>query len=158
MSVDISNIKTIGTIKYQDYAGNIKEIDVEKSLAFSSDDIPYETQAIKYYMVGQLMNQLNREVEDVKLQQRRIQSQLYLKYVADAKLIALNNGKKPTEGLINAAINSDDTFIDICSSLNELQANAELMKTLYRAFEQRKDLMQSLSAQKRVEYNIGSNS
>lgn len=157
-SFDFSEFDAIDSIKYRSFDNSVKEIRPFNALSFNSAKIPYETQAITYYMVGQIMEQANLSLENVKLKQRQLAGALYNLYVKDKKLVELNNNKKPTDAMINAAIDANQSYVKLSKVVNDRQAKYNVLKDLFKAFEQRKDLMQSLSAQKRVEMNMGGNS
>ncbi|MBT9670524.1 hypothetical protein GPK34_00535 [Secundilactobacillus kimchicus] len=154
---DFSDYEAVSTIKYRDYDGSIKEMHPKEALSFNGENIPYETQAITYFMVAQLLEQANLNLENSKVVLRRKAGELYNQFVVDEELVKRNNGKKPTDAMINSAINADDDYVKLNLQVNQLQTKYSILKDLFKAFEQRKDLMQSLSAQKRAEYNIGSN-
>ncbi|MCA7081816.1 hypothetical protein LGL73_13780, partial [Staphylococcus aureus] len=70
-----------------------------------------------------------------------------------------NNGKKPTDTMINAAIVSDDEYDRLIKVVNRISYEYKALNRLAKAFEQRKDLMQSISAQRRaMQVYGGSNS
>jgi len=155
--LDFTQLGNLESIKYQSYDGSIKEIVPERDLAFGSDSIPFETQAIEYYNVVQLTEKVNRQLEELKLGQNRISAQLYNKFVADPAVRASNGGKKPSDTMINNLVTSDDSYIRVSQAVLKTQYNYSSLKGLAKAYEQRKDLMQSLSAQKRSELGIGNN-
>ena len=155
--LDLTQFDNISSIAYKDFNGEIKEIVPQDALAFSSQDIPFETQAITYYTVSQLMEQANFKLESYKLALKQLEGKLYLSYVDNEDLRKKNNNKKPTDAMVNAAISSDDSYIKTSKAVLDLQEKANLLKNLFKAFEQRKDLMQSVAAQKRAELNIKNN-
>lgn len=152
--LDFSKFDAIESIKYRDYDGEIKEIVPHDALAFSSENIPFETQAITYYTVSQIMEQANLSLEDAKLSQSKLHAKLYLQYAVSEALIKANKGRKPTDAMINASIDLNDDYIKVSKLVTTRRMKYNVLKNLFKAFEQRKDLMQSISAQKRAENNI----
>ena len=155
--IDASKFNAIGDIKYRDYDGEIKSINPQKALSFSSENIPFETQAITYYTVGQIMEQVNLQLESAKLNLNRRYSLLYLNLTVDPEMVKANKGRKPTEGMLNAKISLDKEYQEDEQVISQLQMKYNVLKNLFKAFEQRKDLMQSVSAQKRAQGNIKPN-
>lgn len=156
-TIDLTNYNKLPIIRYRDYSGTIKEINPPEALAFGRNNIPYEEQAITYYTVTQLSQQANRALENKKLELQRLYSVLYATSVTDDNLRKANGNKKPTEAMIVANIQSDDQYVKVNEEINQLRYNFMTLKDLAKAFEQRKDLMQSASADMRLERNSGSN-
>lgn len=156
--IDLTEYKGLPIIRYRDYSGEIKEINPQEALAFGKNNIPYESQAITYYTVTQLAQQANRVLESKKLQLQRKYSELYASSITDEALRKANGNKKPTEAMIGANIQTNSSYIELEEEVNEARYNALTLKDLAKAFEQRKDLMQSVAADVRLERNSGSNS
>lgn len=157
-SLDLSSLGNISTIKYYDYQGNLKEVSPQEILAFNKDNLPYETQAIAYYNMLQLAEKINLDVNNAKLRLEQIDSSLYLTYLTDMDLMTKAGNKKPTESMLQHAINQDQNHIEQYQKLIKAQTKYKLVNGLVKAFEQRKDMIQSYSAKARAELALGSNS
>lgn len=157
-TLDLEGLGKIDTIKYYDYTGALRELSPSDILSYDKDNLPYETQAITYYNILQLAEKLNLDLNNAKLTLEQVDSSLYLTYLNSADLITLNGNKKPTESMLQHAIANDTNHIDKAKEVNRAQARYRLVNGLVRAFEQRKDMIQSFSAKQRAEIAIGSNS
>lgn len=155
MAIDITNIGEIEEISYRNQRGEIVTIDPKKLLGFNRNNLPFESQANTYFLVARLAELAKLKVENLKVDQRKLQGELYAKYANDDGLKATNNGRKPTEGTISHMIDSDESMVELSKKLNNNNYKAQLLNRLVKAFEQRKDLMQSLSAQMRQENSFG---
>ena len=149
--IDVSQ-EPFPVIKYRDYDNSVKELDPQKVLAFSSQNIPYETQATTYFVVAQLTERANFNWNNSKALVNQLRGELYKRYVAD-----LTGTKRPTENTISAHIESDPTYIKAINKCNECEFKYRTLLRLTNAFDQRKDLMQSLSASERAKWNSGQN-
>lgn len=156
-TIDLSGNQPLPLIKYRDYDGSVKVIDPKQQLAFGKDHIPYETQAITFYTVTQLTQQASRALEDKKLELTQVRAGLYRYWSVDEGFRQQNGGKKPTEAMIQAQIDADEGVVKVSKEVNQLKYQVDTLKGLSKAFEQRKDLMQSVSAEQRLERQIRDN-
>lgn len=157
-SLDLTTLGKIDTIKYYDYQGELREVSPQSILAFNKDNLPYETQAIAYYNILQLAEKLNLDVNNAKLELEQVDSSLYLAYLTNLDLTTKAGNKKPTESMLQHAINQDENHIKYSEAVLNAQARYKLVNGLVKAFEQRKDMIQSYSAKARAELALGSNS
>lgn len=155
MAIDITGIGELEEISYRNQRGEVKTIDPKELLSFNRQNLPFESQANTYFLVARLAELAKLKVENLKVDQRKLEGDLYNKYANDSDLKAANNNRKPTEGTISHMIDSNPSMVELTKSINEHNYKAQLLLRLVKAFEQRKDLMQSLSAQLRQENSFG---
>jgi len=159
-TIDTSSLGRLRSVNiYSSITGKYREITPQELLSFDSNNIPFETQAINYYQIAELAERANYRLENAKQDVDHRHGQLYNKFVSDPALREANNGKKPTDTMINAAIVSDDEYDQLIKIVNRISYEYKALNRLSKAFEQRKDLMQSISAQRRaMQVYGGSNS
>lgn len=152
--LDLSKEAILQPIKYRDYDGQIKVIEPKKALAFNTDYLPYDTQAITYYTVSMLAEQANLDYENCKVETERIHANVYNRTL---KEVTASEGRKPSEARLNYLLAEDNDVQAAQVKLNQVRYNYQVLVALRKAFEQRKDLMQTLAANQRAEYTRGSN-
>ena len=158
VEVDLTGLdKLPEAIKYRDYNGAVQVLDPKKILALNSDNLPFETQATTYYMVTQLAETASLDTNNKKAELERVRSSLYYSYAMDEKVRKDNGGKKATDAMLNAMVNVSATYQQALKFYNESKYRYNMLNNLMKAFEQRKDLIQSISAKQRVEMSTGQN-
>lgn len=153
--IDLSNeANRLPVIKYRDYDNSVKEFDPRAVLPFSTKELPFETQATTYFVIAQLTEQANFNWKNAKVQQDKLRSDLYVHYIQKAQD---EGAKRPTENALSALIIGDSEFIKASNYVNAMERNYRTLLRFTSAMEQRKDMIQSMSASKRAELNSGFN-
>lgn len=153
--LDYSTQDLFQPLRYRDFDGQVKTIQPRELLAFNSDAVPYEDQANNYYLVSLLCEQANLTYENSKVDLDRIQGKTYTQFLTD---LTKKEGKKPSEARLANLINQDSLCIQMRKKVNQLRYNYQVLNRLTKAFEQRKDLMQTISANKRAQLQQPENS
>lgn len=155
MAIDISNIGDLEEISYRNHSGKVTTINPKQLLAFNRSNLPFESQANTYFLIARLAELAKLKVENSKVELDKLEGELYNQYANDPELKAKNNNKKPTEGTLSSLIASNQQHADLSLRINQENYKAQVLLRLVKAFEQRKDLIQSLSAQLRQENSFG---
>ena len=157
-TLDVSELSSIPKeIKYRGYDGLVYSLKPSKILAFSGPDLPFETQATTYFMVTQLAEIANLDVNNKKDALTRVRGSLYYWYSVDKDLRKDNGNRKPSDAVLQSLVDSNDKVKAAMEEYNVARYKYNTLNNLVKAFEQRKDLMQSLSAKKRAELQTGQN-
>lgn len=158
-TVDLTKGGQIPTnIKYRDATGEIKTLDVLKALSINTDkELPLETQATNYFTAAALATEVTKELNNAKSLLEQTRSAFYTKYTLSKELRERNDGKKPTENMLQALVDATPEVTELTNKFNDAKYRAMLLNNLVKAFEQRGDMLRSLSARKRAELNSGQN-
>lgn len=139
-------------IQYVDSNGEIKTLDPKVILSFNKNDLDFENQANHYYLIARLADMKQRELDDYKVQVDSLYAQLYQAYMSSPDLKKANNNRKPSEAMITSGINNDQNYIDAQGKLNKLTNDAKLLVRFLKALELKMGMMQTESAQQRVDF------
>lgn len=139
-------------IQYVDSNGEIKTLDPKVILSFNKNDLDFENQANHYYLIARLADMKQRELDDYKVQVDSLYAQLYQAYMNNSDLKKANNNRKPSEAMITSGINNDQNYIDAQGKLNKLTNDAKLLVRFLKALELKMGMMQTESAQQRVDF------
>lgn len=139
-------------IQYVDPNGEIKTLDPKVILSFNKNDLDFENQANHYYLIARLADMKQRELDDYKVQVDSLYAQLYQAYMSSPDLKKANNNRKPSEAMITSGINNDQNYIDAQGKLNKLTNDAKLLVRFLKALELKMGMMQTESAQQRVDF------
>ena len=139
-------------IQYVDSNGEIKTLDPKVILSFNKNDLDFENQANHYYLIARLADMKQRELDDYKVQVDSLYAQLYQAYMSSPDLKKANNNRKPSEAMITSGINNDQNYIDAQDKLNKLTNDAKLLVRFLKALELKMGMMQTESAQQRVDF------
>lgn len=139
-------------IQYVDANGEVKTLDPKEILSFNKNDLDFERQANHYYLIARLADMKQRELDDYKVQADALYAQLYQAYMNSDVLKKANNNRKPSEAMITSGINNDQNYVDAQTKLNKLTNDSKLLVRFLKALELKMSMMQSESAQQRVDF------
>ena len=139
-------------IQYVDANGEVKTLDPKEILSFNKNDLDFERQANHYYLIARLADMKQRELDDYKVQVDSLYAQLYQAYMNSDVLKKANNNRKPSEAMITSGINNDQNYVDAQTKLNKLTNDSKLLVRFLKALELKMSMMQSESAQQRVDF------
>lgn len=145
-------------IQYVDSNGEIKTIIPSDILNFDKNNMSLGTTANTYFLVARLAERKRYEAKDLNTQLDALRGQLYISYVKNDAFKKLNNGRKPPESMINTAIESDRSYIDLSNRANQCEYQYRLLNWLLKALEMKSNMMQSASANMRAEQKMSPNS
>lgn len=106
-------------------------------------------QASSYAFLGMLHKKLVRAAKDQELE---VVKQYNLGYIRFKKEMNEETGKPINDDLAKAKSATTKEYIEACNRAGEIQEKANLIKVCVDAFEQRKDLIQTISANLRKEH------
>lgn len=141
-------------LQYVTAQGEIKELDPKALLTFSEDNLPLSATANDYFLVARLAERKRLEAKDLSSQLDALRGSLYIKYVKSESFKALNNGRKPPESMLNTAINSDASYLELQQKANDADYQARTLSWLVKALDMKSNLMQTVSANKRKELDM----
>lgn len=155
--MDRSLIKdALRPLKYVNQQGEVKELDPKQILTFDNDNLPLQSNASVYFLVARLAERKRLEAKDLSSQLDALRGSLYIKFVKDPNLTALNNGRKPPENMLNTAIESDAQYVALSREANEADYYARTLNWLLKAIEMKGDMMQTISANQRQQLKMTS--
>ena len=155
--MDRSLIKdALRPLKYVNQQGEVKELDPKQLLTFDNNDLPLQSNASVYFLVARLAERKRLEAKDLSSQLDALRGSLYIKFVKDPNLTALNNGRKPPENMLNTAIESDAQYVALSQEANEADYYARTLNWLLKAVEMKGDMMQTISANQRQQLKMTS--
>lgn len=155
--MDRSLIKdALRPLKYVNQQGEVKELDPKQLLTFDNDNLPLQSNASVYFLVARLAERKRLEARDLSSQLDALRGSLYIKFVKDPNLTALNNGRKPPENMLNTAIESDAQYVALSQEANEADYYARTLNWLLKAVEMKGDMMQTISANQRQQLKMTS--
>lgn len=155
--MDRSLIKdALRPLKYVNQQGEIKELDPTQLLTFDNNNLPLQSNANVYFLVARLAERKRLEAKDLNSQLDALRGSLYIKFVKDPNLTALNNGRKPPENMLNTAIESDAQYVALSQEANEADYYARTLNWLLKAIEMKGDMMQTISANQRQQLKMTS--
>ena len=105
------------------------------------------TQPSSYAFVGMLHKKLLRSIDDRKLEATKAWSRAYLWWKNEK-----NDYDKPySDDYCRAQADIDKEYLDAVAAWNDLKEKASVLEICVRSFEDRKDLIQTISANNRKE-------
>ena len=133
-------------IQYVDSNGEIKTIVPSDILNFDKNNIPFESTANTYFLIARLAERKRYEAKDLATRLDALRGQLYISYVQNDAFKKLNNNRKPPESMLNTAIESDKSYIDLSNQVNQCEYQYRLLNWLLKALEMKSNMMQSASS------------
>lgn len=111
-----------------------------------------EKQPANYSYLSVLYAHLVRKYEDEQAKFQRKEAELYIKYktTEKSKYFALT-GRPPDKDTTKYYVEQDRSYLVALKTLNKAKFNMLLIKAALNSFEQRKDMLQTLSANRRRE-------
>lgn len=135
-----------------DNDGRHQEIDLGDYLNIDDADISQEyiKQAGMYAFLSELLAAADRDLQyaDMAKDQAEAESDAYWRDYHDKR------GEKYTEGVIKADIKMDEDCIKSQTTFIERQYNVNLLKALVNSMKMKADMLISLGAQRRSEYDM----
>jgi len=130
------------------WEGEIIKFNLYEEVAISEAMIAKEIkyQPAHYAFLLRLHKKLLTRFEDLKLSQKKIYSELFL----EAKM-GSNGGRPANDDVCKARSLSDERYIKISKQCISARDDADTIYACVKAFEQRKDLLQTLSSNIRKE-------
>ena len=144
-------------IQYVDSNGEIKTIIPSNILNFDKNNIPFESTANTFFLISRLAERKRYEAKDLDTKLSALRGQLYISYVQNSAFKKLNNNKKPPESMLQTAIESDKSYIDLRNQVNQCEYQYRLLNWLLKALEMKSNMMQSASANMRAEQKMSPN-
>ena len=142
-------------IKYIDPQGNKKSIYPQEILKINDIENLSDI-SNNYFLVSSLCELLNKKVKNKQKELDELTSALTLEYTNSEKLRKMNNNKKPTKEIVQSAVTLDKSYKKCRDDLIELQSKYNILNNLTKALIQKKDLLQTLNSNARVEKQLSS--
>ena len=142
-------------IKYIDPQGNKKSIYPQEILKINDIENLSDI-SNNYFLVSSLCELLNKKVKNKQKELDELTSALTLEYTNSEKLRKMNNNKKPTKDIVQSAVTLDKSYKKCRNELIELQSKYNILNNLTKALIQKKDLLQTLNSNARVEKQLSS--
>lgn len=142
-------------IKYIDPHGNKKSIFPQQILKINDIENLSDI-SNNYFLVSSLCELLNKKVKNKQKELDELNSKLTLEYTNSEELRKMNNNKKPTKDVVQSAVLLDNSYKKCKSELIELQSKYNILNNLTKALVQKKDLLQTLNSNARVEKQLSS--
>lgn len=142
-------------IKYIDPQGNKKSIYPQEILKINDIENLSDI-SNNYFLVSSLCELLNKKVKNKQKELDELTSALTLEYTNSEKLRKMNNNKKPTKDIVQSAVTLDKSYKNCRDELIELQSKYNILNNLAKALIQKKDLLQTLNSNARVEKQLSS--
>lgn len=142
-------------IKYIDPQGNKKSIYPQEILKINDIENLSDI-SNNYFLVSSLCELLNKKVKNKQKELDELTSALTLEYTNSEKLRKMNNNKKPTKDIVQSAVTLDKSYKKCREELIELRSKYNILSNLTKALIQKKDLLQTLNSNARVEKQLSS--
>lgn len=140
-------------ITYVNARGEQKTLTPKDILSFSKYDLDFDKQANYYGLLAQLADEKNRQLEDLKVKKDTLHANLYQTYINDDDLKKLNNGRKPSEAMIESSISLDEKFYKYAQAVAQLESDNLFLKRMLKGLELKMSMMQTASAENRIDIN-----
>lgn len=147
-------LDSLSNFKYKNNSGVTKEIDVKKLLFIDKRNLPFDSLPATYLFISSIADKWRLKVENLKADLDALQGELRNKYVNDKILRAQNEGKKPPESMLTAAVLSNEDYIKLVKKYNKAKYAWRIAEHLVKACEQKASLMQTISAEQREQLKI----
>lgn len=146
-----NKLQELDKIPYIDVQGNKKYLEPSKMLQVRENYVDLTEVANQYFLVSSLADKINRTTKALQKELDSLHSKLYIKYVNDPALKETNGGRKPSENMINSYVESDTTYKEASMKVIDSQYRYSVLKDLQKALEMKQNLLQTISANNRVE-------
>lgn len=130
------------------YNGEKIKFNLGKEVQIDEDDLEKELQGQpnKYGFLLLLHKKLLTEFEIAKTTKKKKWAHLYLKAKEE-----MRNGRPINDDMAKASADSNSKYIELCLRCIKIKDSADTIFAAVKAFEQRKDLMQTLSSNIRAQ-------
>lgn len=147
------------TIRIRDVNGQFVEYDLKEQLTINEYDLQseFKLQASKYVYWASILEQVRGYLESSELTEEQTRAQLY----EPARIALINAGTaKPTKDQVEAWILQQEEYISARQQVLIYNKYVKHLQYIVKAFEQRRDMMQQIGADKRrqTEYERNLNS
>lgn len=146
-SLDFYNLRLI------DETGSFQEINLQEELAINENELDREMleQPSKYVYWSSILEKIRYFKEDAELQLELLIGELDRK----AREELSKNGGKPTKDAVDAYIKRTEEYKQQKTQCNYYDYLVRRIQFIVKAFEQRKDMLQSINKQKTNEKTYG---
>lgn len=142
-------------IKYIDSQGEVKSIYPQQILAINNIENLADI-SNNFFLVSSLCEVLNKQVKSKQKDLDELTAKLTLEYTNSDELRKMNNNKKPTKDVVQSAVMLDNDYRKLRQDLIELQSKYNTLNSLTKALIQKKDLLQTLNSNARVDKQLSS--
>lgn len=134
------------------YGTEIFKFNLYEELIINENKINTELkeQPSYYGFVGMLLIKLQRSKDDIEAELNNTEARLYIKYKTE---INSNTNRENPKDLAEALVINHKDYQDTLLKFHKLKESVGIIKQCLLAFEQRSNLLQSLSANRRKEVN-----
>lgn len=105
-------------------------------------------QPTSYSFLAMLRTKLKRALADAEFEQNKTYGRLFNQHKSK---IDRNSGRVPGDDTVVARVYTEEDYEGVSEKVRDLQHKVNIIDTCVRSFEQRKDLIQTLSANLRKE-------
>lgn len=106
----------------------------------------------KYYsFLLMLYHRINKHFEEFEQDLKRLRSEKHIYYKSKKGPYYIKEGKYPSEDIVKSYIELDESYISLSNKLLSIRHERDKIDRILKAYETRKDLLQSLSANIRRE-------
>jgi hypothetical protein len=126
-------------------------------LRISTEDTQSEVmqQPRAYGFLAMLEKKLNARAEELKLEKDRVWGQRFVHYLTSDKTKYFKKmGKYPAQDVARALADQDEEYISIHKQFIKTKEDKETIEVCVKAFDQRANMLQTLSANERTEKRI----
>jgi len=131
---------------------NDKPVNVREMLDVNQDDLSNEfaAQASRYAYVAVMAAQAEWAMNEAKDAVKQEEATAFM----EAKKLVGDNGKTITDGQAEQMVKIDEVCVELHQKQNEAEYKFKVLQALAKSFEQRADMLQSLGAKARAEYDM----
>lgn len=136
------------TIRIRDVNGQFVEYDLKEQLAINEHDLQteFKQQASKYVYWASILEQVRGYLEAAELVEEQTRAGLY----EPARVALINSGTpKPTKDQVESWILQQEKYIGTKHQVLIYSKYVKHLQYIVKAFEQRRDMMQQIGADKR---------
>lgn len=132
------------------YGGEVFKFNLSRELRIDERTINRELQEqpSSYAFLSLLHKKLYRKMKDTEQELNKIYARLYSKYLEEGKP---EYGRGPTKEALEQRVTKNKDYQKSLTEYLNAEEDAKVLETCVRAFEQRKDIIQTLSANIRKE-------
>jgi len=132
------------------FGNEVFRFNLYEELIVNEDKINKELQEQPGYygFMGLLLVKLQRSKDDKDAELNKKEAELFVRFKTD---INPNTGRETSERLADALVRDEEEYQAILKEVNNLKESVGIIKHCLNAFEQRSNLIQSLSANRRKE-------
>lgn len=131
------------------YGGKTYKFNLFEELQVSEAQVNRElkTQASSYSFLTTLHKSLVKQYEQAEARKKKVYAQLYVKLKTQSN----TGGRPPSDDLVKQQVESNKLYQKVVNNTIQYKYQMGILESAVRSFEQRKDILQSLSANLRNE-------